>query len=422
MPQRIAAFGLGLLGLIALTLWWVWRRWSGPALRPSPAWLRTLLAAGLILLAWLGVAPAQEVSMSNPSNSGTHTADENWKQPLLQKTAEGRQVLKAIQDAAALPAAFKFTRADQDRVIAGINTATKNLESLKTQKKLDAAQVALILWELEVWRSQVYAKRPVEMLQATCYEPMLVRSRAMVSYENLQGRLPLLEELAAAKTLEPHALRQVVEAFQQDLVQITAEDLETQRSTPEWRAQLKEMGQRVTKLLDQIDQHFPATPGLSDLPEWHDLDRAWSAFQQPAITTPPEAQARWDAVQKALDQLASLGRIDDNEQLLLKHAAEHDLQVAIKGRLTFAPADPTLGYYWMSFESTVVPLVSSWGATGRFQPLVARKVLPALEADLQLKEQQFEKGRKDNSPEENQKVKHQLEALKVGLHQIRAKW
>ena len=58
------------------------------------------------------------------------------------------------------------------------------------------------------------------MRMATCYEPMMM-TPARDSMTRLSARLPLLEKLAAAETLQPGVVRKVLASVEQDLVTLS---------------------------------------------------------------------------------------------------------------------------------------------------------------------------------------------------------
>jgi len=111
--------------------------------------------------------------------------------------------------------AYPFNERGKKRALAAIDQAVTDVGALQQAGHLAEAEAGLLTLDLAQLKRGVEAKRPTEMRMATCYDPMAM-TPARDSMKRLAARLPLLEKLAAAETLQPGVVRKVLASIEAD--------------------------------------------------------------------------------------------------------------------------------------------------------------------------------------------------------------
>lgn len=249
MLQRTGIVIAGCLGLAVLIVLGSWKGGLVRAVKKCPAWLRPLLAASFILLAWLGVAQAKEVAVQPPSQ---FEPIEAHSQAALAKTPEGRQIIRALKAVEPIPS--NRSNAQLTKLQDDLNQASAQLAKLAAQKVIDPAQQALLAWRLAEDQNRL-AQRLI-----VCYDQMYI-SPAQVSAQRLQDRLPFLTQIAAAKVLDPEALKQVLAQYDSDLATVARGSQEEGTQAPdqlsaEQRRQQAQDLQKVKDLVQGLNQRL----------------------------------------------------------------------------------------------------------------------------------------------------------------------
>lgn len=218
MSDRLLAACLGVVGLVLLFL--VLLRRGDPELarlRPS-AWRRRLLAAGLALLASVGVHPGLLLRGGPAFRLALAAAGR------VEGSAEWRTLESAWKEAEAVASGsrgqYPFNEAGQKRLLESLARAGQGLDRLVKDGLLAQPAAELLKKDLALLDGKVRAFRPTEMKGATCYEPMAMRVPQRESLERLRDRLPLVERLEAGGKLPKAVLEKLLKGLERDLAQL----------------------------------------------------------------------------------------------------------------------------------------------------------------------------------------------------------
>ncbi|MHC4716258.1 MAG: hypothetical protein ACYS5V_04760 [Planctomycetota bacterium] len=222
MPQRIAAIGIAVLGVVAVAVFALLGRNLYRAARTGPAWRRRVLTAGLFVLAGLGLSACGDSSEPDDDKivivAGQPLQQTDaWKQ-LTATWKEAREIADGKRGG------YPFTRAGKDRMLARMCRAGRQIDALCDAALLDPTESALLLAELDVLTGRVNRFRTWENRLATCYVAGRI-SPAESSMERLTARLPLLKELAGRQTLKREVMEKVLKTIEADLETLGKQDL-----------------------------------------------------------------------------------------------------------------------------------------------------------------------------------------------------
>ena len=237
MPYKNSTLWIGLLGLLALAVLLLFGRNLDRAASTGPRWKRRLVAAGMMLLAGLGLMPGCRPEPKQESAKPTGQ-QKNTNQTLSAKPAQ-RQVgarlvlakqktgLDAIADvyhraeaiAAGKKGPYPFDRAGKKKILADLDDAMVRARRLESAEKITRADADLLVTELGLLKKKVMSFRPTEMKNATCYEPGRMRPYDDTK-ERLSKRLQVLEHMDARQKLNPKVVRLVRARMERDLAKM----------------------------------------------------------------------------------------------------------------------------------------------------------------------------------------------------------
>ncbi|HOX05286.1 MAG TPA: hypothetical protein PK280_02700 [Planctomycetota bacterium] len=112
---------------------------------------------------------------------------------------------------------YPFDRKGQEKLLADLDQAARDLDKLAADGCLSEAEAGLLKDEKQVLVARVARFRPKELEGATCYKPMELPAPAQASSERLARRLALLEKLVAGGKVHRAAMEKVLASVQADL-------------------------------------------------------------------------------------------------------------------------------------------------------------------------------------------------------------
>ena len=255
MPQRVTGLLMGICGLLmvaALVL-------AGLDLRRAastgPHWKRRLLAAGILLLALIGVPACEKEPPPEGGALGTTTTGTLPKAGDLSQSPRWQRLSATWREASEVASgargAYPFNEAGKKRMLDGLTTVAADLDSLQQSELLTAAEAGLLRKDLVVLVQDVQAKRPTEMRMATCYIPLPFVPPARESMRSLADRLPLLEQAAQSARLHQEAVSKVLVTIDKHLAVLDKENLLAELDEAE-RAEAEALREQVKGHLVRI--------------------------------------------------------------------------------------------------------------------------------------------------------------------------
>lgn len=453
MPYRAYHLVLGIAGVVAVVLLVILRANVDHQARTGPRWKQRLLAAGIMLLAAFGLGPACKgggtPKPTATSNSGGLVADPGTgMRPAAPQTParptgylatpQWKQIQNTLTEAEAIAAgkqgSHPFDRTGKKQLLAAMQKAQQNADTLANKGLLALAEVGLLKVDLAQLRRKVSSYRPTEMRMASCYQRIALFPAAAGSMGRLQVRLPLLKKLATAKRLHPAVVRKVLVHIEKDL-KVLETPAEVARLKAKLRTEAKKLAGEVRaelgKVLKRIGQPPLPKAGLAGNKAWQQVVRAWKyitplAVKSSSSTTTQRklADGKMKGALAAVDGLVKAGKLTATEAQLLKAVAARlksdmykyppsDLSVKCYKMKHLEPARASLGRL-----STRLPLLQKMVASGRVKPVVLQRVLPALRKDL--KQLTDASQLKPLRPDEKKKAAALAKKIKAVLKKIEA--
>ena len=128
---------------------------------------------------------------------------------------------------------YPFDAKTKKAILASLAAAPGELDALATAGYLTAAEAALLKSALNGLPTRVKRMRPVELRNATCYDPMMiVDPDPLVA---MLARMPLLEKVARGGKLHPVAVKKIAEVVELQVAKLT-DDKYLKGLTPDSRA------------------------------------------------------------------------------------------------------------------------------------------------------------------------------------------
>lgn len=405
MLQRGFFVLLGLAGILIVGLLIAKGVDPGRAAARGPAWKRRLIAAGLLLLGTIGVpwATGNGAASSDPKSQSAGAKATPANTPASQTSSLGddprwQRLTTIWREAGAIGRGLKgpypFDRAGQARILKDLEQAASEIRALQHEGLLSEPEAALLLQDRQTLVQEVESKRPTELQNATCYEPVWFRP-ADLSYQNLAARLPMLRKLAESRTLRPEALGRILASIEDDL-QILANQQEFRQLNPDERATAERVRRDVENQLRTIRQRGASVSAQPDEQRaWKRLVDAWreaGAIGGSGKTTTPQrdnVKAQLEGALRDARGLVDSGVISGPEFDLLGKEAER----LIAGVYALPPNDPLVPLCYspafilpaqksMEQIAARLALLRQLADSGNIHPAVLRKLLPPMEADL----------------------------------------
>jgi len=357
---------------------------------------RTLLTAGLSALAGAGLlmhatAPADAIDAKSGSDGSVGNdldASPQWKH-LTATWNEASQIGQGLRGD------YPFSQKDKDKLLTEMEKLAADIRQLRSSGLLSDAEAELLRKGIPDLLTGVREKRPTEMRMATCYEPMPLPAPAAA--ERLSDRLPLLEKLAASRSLRPQVISKVLESIEEDLANLSNPQYLNRYKDDAQRQKAIEIRDAARKQVDLLKAAIAKQNGeLEKTPQWQKVTDAWKqaaplAQSHKSTTRQREdAKARLDQAVDAARQLADRGMLSAAEAELLASDAEA-MQREIYRE---PPTDSRVSCYDMAYVpparesldrmSKRLPLLRRLAQRGHVHPAAILKLLPGIEADLKV--------------------------------------
>jgi len=419
MPQKtlnllLAVAGLAIVAAFAVLGYDLYR-----AACTGPRWKRRLVAAGLAVLAMLGIPACEETTQAGdppaPTAAPARTLAEarEWKR----LTATWRE---AEEVASGKRGAYPFDRKGKEKLLADLKQAEADVAALQTAGLVTAPEAGLLAADLAQLTRGVQGKRPTEMKMATCYKPMMVIP-ARDSMGRLAARLPLLRQLVDGDKLHPDVARKVLVSVEADLAILANKEMtgrlpETDRpkaeelrkpspsrssgSRPGSRARRSTRRSRARAVAEQVVRLKARLAGktldeaLESADDWRIIADAWAAAMPLATsrrsTTAQRkaADAKLKAANAAATRLVDAGLLASQEaDLLVGEAANIRADI-----YRDPPTDCKMTCYDMAYIPPAqqsfrrlakrLPLIEQLAAGPKLNRAVFVRIAAAVEADI----------------------------------------
>jgi hypothetical protein len=346
----------------------------------------------------------------------------------IEETAEWKQLTAVWREAEAVGSGrrgdYPFDAAGKKRLLTDLEKAQAGVGALAAAGQLSEAEAKLLKTDLAALVHGVQMKRPTEMRNATCYEPMMFVPPAQQSLKRLSEKLPLLEKMAARERLSGTVVEKVLVSVERDLSVLggpagptwppkqddSGATTEEARSALEAlpadrRAEAEKTRDAVKAAVQRIRARMGESGGgggtgrkadLTKSDDWQTIEAAWAAAVPPAksgesTTAQRKAvDAKLKEAVEAASRLAEAGLLTRQEAGLLAAEAK-----SLKGDIyRNPPTDCKVTCYDMAYLPPAqqslkrlterLPLVEKLAAEGKAHPAALQKVLARMEADLKI--------------------------------------
>jgi hypothetical protein len=215
MPQRVIGICTAVAGLCFVAFLVLLRFDLQRAAKTGPRWKRSLVTAGLIVLAGLGF-----VSCSNGNDVRHIDGIPATSAKKLEEASEWKRLQAVWQEAQEIASGkrgdYPFDRKGKERILSELGMLKGDISALQSSGLLTEAEAGLLEKDLAVLVTGVHGKRPTERKNVTCYDVVMCIP-AKDSMKRLAERLPLLEKLAQSKRLNPEVTARVLENVLRDI-------------------------------------------------------------------------------------------------------------------------------------------------------------------------------------------------------------
>ena len=398
MPYRALNGLLVVAGLVLALVLVVLGADLALAARTGPRWKRRLVAAGLGLLASLGLLSAgcQSAESTNPAPSTAAPATGQSLAETPQWKHLAATWTEAEEVASGRRGPYPFDEAGQKKLLADLATVGTDIDALAKAGQLNDAEAGLLREDLKRLVAGVEAKRPTEMRMATCYEPMMMQP-AHDSLARLEARLPLLESLAMDEKIHPDAVRKVLTTIEADVAYLDAEE-HLNEFPPKDRPAAEKTRDAARAALDRVKARLAAPPAapdkLASSKDWAVVIHYWQTVTPLAESGLGTEKQREDAAKclaaatEAIKRLTDASELSEGESGLLLTQA----QCLQEDMYRNPPTDSFIACYDIAISppqqqsldrlSARLPLLKKMLEAGKLHPAVIEKILPPIEADL----------------------------------------
>jgi len=394
MPQKtlnllLAVAGLAIVAAFAVLGYDVYR-----SARTGPRWKRRLVAAGLALLAALGIPACEEATeagdppASTAGPARTLVDAREWKR----LTATWRE---AEEVASGKRGAYPFDRKGKEKLLADLKQAEADVAALQTAGLVTAPEAGLLAGDLAQLTHGVQSKRPTEMKMATCYKPMMVIP-ARDSMGRLAARLPLLRQLVDGDKLHPDVARKVLASVQADLA-VLAKKKMTDRLPETDRPKAEELRKAVAEQVVRLKARLAGKTldeALESADDWRIIADAWAAAvplarsRKSSTAQRKAVDAKLKAANAAATRLVDAGLLASQEaDLLVGEAANIRADI-----YRDPPTDCKMTCYDMAYIPPAqqsfkrlakrLPLIEQLAAGPKLNRAVFVRIAAAVEADI----------------------------------------
>jgi len=169
----------------------------------------------------------------------------------LTSTKEWQVIEDAWKFCEPLATTGQSTTAQRQQVDARLEAAGKAIAALLAAGRLAEAEAQLLQQEFSRLREGVYAGPPTDS-RVMCYD-MAFLPPAQASLIRLAERLPLLQQLKTAGTLQPAVVAKLLPSLKADM-QVLGDDKQLEHLPEPKRAEARKLREEAAKLLEQLSQ------------------------------------------------------------------------------------------------------------------------------------------------------------------------
>jgi hypothetical protein len=434
MPQRALSTILIVSGVILALIFVIVGADLALTAQRGPRWRRRLLGAGLVMLAAMGLTPATPTQAADSPATATATA----KDSLAENTLWNRVMTawkEAEEVASGKRGAYPFDEKGQKAMLGSLDTADADLNSLSNGGLLAAAEAGLLREDLKGLVAGVQAKRPTEERMALCYEPMAIEIPAAQSFRRLQARLPLVQQLAAAETLHPEAIRIILATLDADLAKLDEPGAIDRIKIPEMEAAARKVRETARPVIEDIRLRLSPKVSLEKTSQWQRLLATWkeaeAAARQEKIDVNDQGRllVTIEQVRGSLNTLQQAGLLTDGETRFLQSGIQDFgqpiYQKSTSGKLN--PETPSLMFTCYDSPRALpppenslhglserLPILEKLVASAQLHPTAVEKILATCETDLK----NLADLKTDSDKEKAEKV---APAIRAAIEKIREK-
>ena len=283
---------------------------------------------------------------------------------------------------------YPFSATGKEALLADMGRALEMVPVLVERNVLTAAEGELVKIHLNELLQDVHNKRSKDMMEATCYEPIMM-TPAQDSFKRLSARIPYLEKLTG-RTLSPLVAARVLDNVQRDLKALQDRDSKASYDRVD-EAEAVALVARLAAVLPSLGSTAVPDQTTEHLPEIlaaFTANRQFSSRGQTTTAERLEANSRKDSALEKLESLVKTGGISRVEADLLKLEFENvreaifrhppsDSNVTCYRQMVIPPAKKSL----VRLQNRL-PHVEKLAAAKNLQPSVVEKLVEAMEQDL----------------------------------------
>jgi len=311
----------------------------------------------------------------------------------LARSAQWKIVTDAWSYSAPLADSHKSTTAQRKIVAEKLRDAGKAISALSAAGLLTTTEAAMLIIDMTRLESDLVRDPPTDS-KVTCYDYAFTPG-VQLSMANLSKRVELFRRVIASDRIAPAAMDRIVERAERELAQLIDPKLAPGLRTDAGRLQAKKLHAEVSALVVQVKRKV-LTERLGKTAGWQAVETTLTSAA-PLASSHRSTSAQRVAIVKQMD--TAKARISALASAGLLAAGEGELLTGELARLKkeiylTAPTDSRVSCYETMAPDPVgdstkrltkrIPVLSKLVESGRLNPLIARKLLPALRADIKL--------------------------------------
>jgi len=309
----------------------------------------------------------------------------------LARSAQWKIVTDAWSYSAPLADSHKSTMAQRKIVTEKLKDAGKAISALSAAGLLSTAEAAMLMIDMGRLKSDLVQDPPTDM-QVKCYDYAFIPG-VQLSLRSLSKRVELFRSVIASERIAPAAMDRIVERVQRELAQLTDPTETRKLRSDAARLEAKKLHAEVSALVVQVKRKV--------LIERLGKTSGWQAVETTLRSAAPLAKShRSTSAQRVAitkQMTTAKARVAALASAGLLAAGEAELLIGELVRLKkeiylTAPTDCRVSCYEMIAPDPVgdsakrltkrIPVLSKLVESGRLNPLIARKLLPSLRADI----------------------------------------
>ena len=309
----------------------------------------------------------------------------------LARSAQWKIVTDAWSYSAPLADSHKSTTAQRKIATEKLKGAGEAISALSAAGLLSTAEAAMLVIDMKRLQSDLVRDPPTDA-KIMCYDYGFTPG-VQLSMGSLSKRVELFREVIASDRIAPVAMDRIVERVQRELAQLIDPKLAPGLRTDAGRLKAKKLHAEVSTLVVQVKRKV-LVERLGKTSGWQAVETTLKSAA-PLASSHRSTSAQRVAIVKQMDAakahvaaLASAGLLAAGEaELLIGELARLKKEIYLT-----APTDSRVSCYETMAPDPIgdstkrltkrIPTLSKLVESGRLNPLIARKLLPALRADI----------------------------------------